>query len=179
MAKRSVVYALSAIALLAPTACRITGEGAEEPSRVERDPGGPHSRIGMLDDKDLEIPGIAGRVQLHRGTGEFQIAPGSAKGRVTLVEDTQQVWQSQKRTDLVTVMAVDNGGSGMFFYLAVYSPDGGAVKLHDSVFLGDRIRIMRVGMGELVHDRRADYRITIHMLDRGDGASMASEPASM
>lgn len=176
MAKYSVTHALGAIVLLASTSCQITGDRAEEAPQVARGSGGPHSGIGMLDDEKIEIPGVAQRVQLHRGTGEFQNAAGSSKGRVTLIEDSQRVWRSQSRTDLITVMTIDNGGSGTFYHVAVYSLKDGAVDLDDSALLGDRIRITSVGIGELVHDQRADYRITIRMLERGEGASMASEP---
>lgn len=73
-------------------------------------------------------------------------------------------------------MAIDNGGNGAFSYISIYSQKDGNVTLDDSVFIGNRIKITSVGIGELVHDRNADYRITIQLLEHADDAPMASEP---
>lgn len=176
MTKWCVKAAMSALTLLALPACQTTGNQVGGTSEATPGSDNPQSRMPTLDNKTIEIPGVADRVQLYGGAGEFQIAPGSSKGRVTLVKDSQRVWRSQKRTDLITVMAIENGGSGTFYYVAVYSLKAGTIELDDSALLGDRIKIMSVGIGELVHDPRADYRITIKLKERAEGAPMASEP---
>lgn len=168
---------MSALTLLALPACQAMGDqvgGISEATTPGSD--NPQSRLPMLDNKAIEVPGVTDRVQLHGGIGEFQIAPGSSKGRVTLVKDSQRVWRSKRRTDFITVMAIENGGSGTFYYIAVYSLKAGTIELDSSALLGDRIRIMSVGIGELVHDPRAEYRITIKLQERAEGAPMASEP---
>lgn len=174
MAKFHIRLLVGTFALLALISCQ-AGDGGGDTSRVAQQPGDVGSRIERLDDQSIEVPG-AGWVQLHGGAGEFQVAPGSPKGRVTLIEDGQRVWRSPKRTDLIAAMAIDSGGSGTFYYVAVYSLKAGTVHLEDSALLGDRIRITGVGIGELVHDPEADYRITIKMLERGEGAPLADEP---
>lgn len=175
MTKYRATLAIGAIMLLGLAACQADDEVVKDATQVEQGSGAAISDTTMLDNQNIALPDNTSRVQLQHGTGEFEIAPGASKGRVTLIEGSQYVWQSAGRTDLITAMAIDNGGSGSFSYIAVYAQKDGSLALNDSAFLGDRVKITSVGIGELVHDKNADYRITIQMLERADGAPMASE----
>lgn len=176
--KRHIISALliGGSALLALASCQAPDEQAETASQLKQGSTEARSSVHMLDNIEIRVPDVAEPVQLRDGTGEFQVAPGSSKGRVTLIEGTQRTWQSSNRTDLITAMTINSGGSGTFTYIALYSIKDGAAKLEDSAFLGDRIKVTSVGIGELVHDPNADYRITVQILERGENEPMAVEP---
>lgn len=172
MKKYCGMIVLGALASATLAACQAADRSVDTPMVADA----PDTRVATLDNADIEIPEGRGRVQLHNGTGTFEIAPGSSMGKVTLIDGSQQVWRSENRTDIVAVLAVDNGGSGHFYYAAVYTLKAGGTELTGSVFLGDRIKITHAGIGELTHDPQADYRITIKLLERAADAPMASEP---
>lgn len=175
MAKSYVKVSLAVLGMITLTSCQTTADVEMDRGQGTSGPSSSTPHTIKLDDESLVIPDVGERVQLRGGTGDFYVAPGASKGRVTLIEDSQRVWRTKDRTDIVTVVAVQSGGTGTFYHVAVYSVKDGAWELSDSALLGDRIRIARVGIGELVHDGKSDYRITINMLDRPEDAPMTEE----
>jgi len=115
-------------------------------------------------------------VQLTDGTGSYEIVPESAsRGNLTVL-DQYSVWKNGLNTDLLTVVAVNNGGSGTFYYLTLFDISGEVFTKKSEILLGDRIKVTSVGIGELVHDPEAEYRVSVQTLVRDEGESFATEP---
>jgi hypothetical protein len=126
---------------------------------------------------EIQVPGSGAKVRLMDGKASFELAPGSAaRGSVELVDGMVSVWKKGERTDTAAILAVNTGGSGTFYYLALFDGAGGAMTKRSEVFLGDRIRVTRIGMGELVHGS-ADYRLTVQTLVREEGAPFTDAPS--
>jgi hypothetical protein len=131
----------------------------------------------QLENLTVTLPGTPGPVTLKAGQGTFAVAPGSAaRGRVWLVEGMAARWQGRDRSDVSRVLAIAPGGSGTFYHLVLFDATGDHLVQRSQALLGDRIAVQRIGVGELVHDPEADYRISVVTLVRRDGEPMASPP---
>ena len=58
----------------------------------------------------------------------------------------------------------------------LFDVSGDAFTKKSEILLGDRINITHLGIGELVHDSEANYRITVQTLVREEGEPFANEP---
>jgi hypothetical protein len=137
-------------------------------------PGAVESATTTFREAEIEVPGSGPRVKLADGKASFEMAPGSAaRGSVEVMDGMVATWKKDGRVDIAAVLAVQNGGSGTFYYLAVY--DGSLVKKSEAL-LGDRIKVTRMGIGELVNGS-ADYRVTVQTLVRKEGEPFTAEPS--
>jgi hypothetical protein len=126
---------------------------------------------------EIQVPGSGARVRLMDGKASFELAPGSpARGSVELVDGMVSVWKKGERTDTTAILAVNSGGSGTFYYLALYDGAGEAMTKRSEVFLGDRIKVTRIGVGELVNGS-ADYRLTVQTLVRKENEPFTAQPS--
>lgn len=89
MAYYRTTLAIGAIMLLALASCQAEDELVRDAAQIEQGSGAAISDITILDNQKIGIPDNSSQVQLHHGTGEFEIAPGVSKGRVTLIEGSQ------------------------------------------------------------------------------------------
>lgn len=70
--------------------------------------------------------------------------------------------------DAVVPLVVESGGSGTFTYIAAVLNDGGKPRPVDVAFIGDRIRMQRIGID--------DGTITVRFLDRRFDQPMSARP---
>ncbi len=125
----------------------------------------------------LQVPELDAVVTLKDGEAFFEIAPESvAQGSISLIPNTIAEWSTGARKDVSAAFAVNSGGSGVFVYMVLFDASGDTLVKKSEAYLGDRINITRVGVGELAHGD-ADYRITVQTLERKDGEAYASTPS--
>ncbi|MFC1730774.1 hypothetical protein ACFL6I_10620 [candidate division KSB1 bacterium] len=115
------------------------------------------------------------KVQLLEGSAEFTIPETTAVGFATLSSE-YAVWERENRTDFVSILNVNYGGSGTFQYLLLFDVADGVFVQKSEALLGDRIAITKVGIGELVHDPEANYRVTVQTLVRNEGEPFVTTP---
>ncbi len=131
----------------------------------------------LLQNATITVPDSDAVVTLKDGEAMFSIEAGSAdEGMVTVVDDMSAVWGKKGRTDLAAILAVNSGGTGTFYYLVLFDVSGNTFTKKSEAFLGDRIEVSRVGIGELVNDSNADYRVTVQTLVRGEGEPFTATP---
>lgn len=147
----------------APPATAVPGRTGAAPTRLQT--------------ATLTIPGEEIRVTLAAGQASFEVAPGSAtRGRVWLVPGMAALWEGKGRSDLAAAIAIDAGGSGTFYHLVLFDASGDRLRQRSDAFLGDRVEVTRIGIGELVHDPEADYRITVQTHVRRGDEPLAARP---
>lgn len=126
----------------------------------------------------FRVPESDVTVTLSNGSALFEVAPESiAEGTVIMVPDAYAEWTNNGRTEAAVVLAVNSGGTGVFLYLVIFEIEGEQAAKKSEVYLGDRISITHLGIGELVHDPEAEYRVTVGTLVRADGEAYATVPS--
>ena len=131
----------------------------------------------LLKNAEITVPDSDTVVTLTDGKGSFEIVPDSASlGRVTLLDDMSAQWSKEDRTDLAVILAVSTGGTGTFYYVVIFDVSDDVLTQKSEMLIGDRIKVTRVGIGELVHDPEANYRVTVKTLVREEGEPFAAEP---
>lgn len=131
----------------------------------------------LLKNEEIIVPGTDTVATLLGGRASFEVAPDSAsRGSVTLLDDFSSEWTKEDRKDLAVIFAVNTGGTGTFYYLVLFDVTDNTFTKKSEMLLGDRIRVTKVGIGELVHDPDADYRVTVQTLIREEDDSFATEP---
>jgi hypothetical protein len=100
---------------------------------------------------------------LKNGEGQLQTPDGPPVGFIKLLDKSAEVGDS-----IMTIVAYNYGGSGVFEYLASFSEEDGTYVMTSDQGLGDRVK---------VENLRADGDIvTIVYYDFGEGQSMADNP---
>ncbi|MBT3282700.1 hypothetical protein HN375_00865 [bacterium] len=94
----------------------------------------------------------------------------------TVLDNMYALWSEEERTDMAVILVSDTEGTGTFYNLAIFDVQDDIFTKKSEVFLGDRIKITRVGIGELVHSPDANYRVTVQTLVRGEGEPFTTEP---
>ncbi|MBC8464809.1 MAG: hypothetical protein H8D63_00315 [Parcubacteria group bacterium] len=148
-----------------------TQEENEHPTEEEPSP------FVLLQNTMITAPGTDVSVRLVNGVGSYEIVPGSAsQGVVRVLDDVFAIRKEGDRTDMAVILVSDSGGSGVFYYLALFNVVGGEVQKTSESFLGDRIVVEGIGVGELVHGPDAEYRLSVRTFVRKKAEPMASEP---
>lgn len=126
----------------------------------------------------ISAPETHKMVQLTDGIGFYEIVPDSAsRGEVLVIDGLSTLWQEgPDRTDFAAIVTLNSGGTGRFYYLTLFNVSGNSFTKKSEVFLGDRIEVTHMGLGELVHGPDVNYRITLKTLERNESDSMASKP---
>ncbi len=164
------------IAILVVTGAFIFIQKAEAPTVVGDETA--DVSIELLKKATFKVPDSDTAVSLVNGEASFELAPGSAaEGTVLLLDEMTAQWKKDGRTDVSTILAVNTGGTATFLYLVLFDIEGDTVTKKSEVFLGDRINITHIGVGELVHDSGADYRVTVQTVVRKDGEPFAATPS--
>ena len=133
--------------------------------------------LALLTNAEISVPYSGQRVQLTDGSGLYApIDGGELDGDVTLIDGVYTAWTEGGRADLAAVFAVHSGGSGTFYYLVLFDVTEDIVMKKSEMFLGNRIGIEGMYVGELVHDANADYRITVRTQVRAKGAPFSDIP---
>lgn len=100
---------------------------------------------------------------LKNGEGELQQPDGPPVGFIKLLDKNAEVGES-----IMTIVAYNYGGSGVFEYLASFSPIEGKYEMTSDQGLGDRVKVESV---------RADGdTVTVVYYDFGPNQSMADDP---
>lgn len=126
------------------------------------------------------VPDTQVVVQLKNGDASYKIDPElDAMGDVSL-GDPQAIYEITKtstrarRTDIISPVTVESGGSGVFAYIELFSWTGEKLLERSYAFLGDRIAITKVsttiGLG------KEEYRVVVEYLVRSDTEAMSDEP---
>lgn len=112
-------------------------------------PDQPETKVSL----DLIYPSATRDYPMNR----FALATGTGEGQLYALDDFATELQNGRRA---VPIAVSQGGSGLFFYLALIDETDTAFNHVSSVFLGDRIRIIKltqegnqVTITYQVHDR--------------------------
>jgi hypothetical protein len=129
-----------------------------------------------LGNAEIIVPDSDVTVTLSNGEAAYTLEGTPVSGHVTLVDDMFAQWSEGDRSDMAAVFAVQPGGSGTFYYLVLFDVDGDVFTKKSEVLLGDRIQVEHVGIGELVHDPEADYRVTVRTLVRAENEPLAAAP---
>jgi len=136
--------------------------------------------LKLLKMSEIVAPDSNELIQLINGKGSYEIVPNSAsQGVVTVLDDMLAIWKDEERTDVITILTSNTGGSGTFYYLVLFDLTNNTFSKKSEILLGDRIRVTKVGIGELVHDPEANYRLTVQTLKRNDAEPFAVEPTFM
>ena len=88
----------------------------------------------------------SGRVTLVRGQYRAPAAPGSASEIITTLTDKRAFGSVHGRESGAVVLATSLGGSGTFYELALLSRGAKGWENADTVLLGDRVNVHRVGI---------------------------------
>lgn len=89
----------------------------------------------------------AGSVTLVNGEYREPVAEGSASELVVTWTGTAATGTLNEQFAVATIITVDPGGSGTFYYLAVFTPDESGQLVNTAVtFLGDRIIVNSLGI---------------------------------
>lgn len=148
---------------------------ASAPADGEGIPAG--QAIKRLENATILVPDLDVSAKLENGEALFPVTPeGDAEGIVSLVPGVSAEWEGSGRRDLAAVLAVNSGGTGTFYYLALFDVKNNTLTQKSFVFLGDRIEVTNVGIGELVNDLEAEYRLTVQTLVRADDEPLAAAP---
>jgi len=132
-----------------------------------------------LKNAEILAPESDHKVKLVDGKGSYELnsGPASSRGEVIVIDGFSTLWSTQSgKTDLTAILISNEGGSGTFYYLVLFDVQGDIFTKKSEVFLGDRINVTRMNLGELVHDINADYRITLESLERKDGEPFTAKP---
>lgn len=118
----------------------------------------------------LEVPEQDGTtVALEDGEGVFPSGP--VQGVVSMPTMYAE-GLDEESNDVLTLLVVNSGGSGSFFYLVLLEDMGNAFVLQDYALLGDR-----VGVDDITTEPAgATYRAVVSMLVRAEGEPFAVEP---
>lgn len=112
----------------------------------------------------------SGRADLKDGFYEESAAPGSASIIRIRLENPRAFGDvdGDGSVDAVLVLLAEGGGSGTFTYLAAVLNRAGGPRVPDALFLGDRIRVESLEIGNQL------IRLTI--LDRRPDESLSDPP---
>ena len=132
--------------------------------------------IDMLNTAEISIPELEQiEIRLSDGSSEFTIPDTTATGFATL-DKNYTIWKKDTQTDLTTILNVNYGGSGTFQYLVLFNVSDNFLTQKSQILLGDHISVTNIGVGELVHDPKANYRLTVKTLIRNDNEPFATPP---
>ena len=114
---------------------------------------------------------------LDKGQGSYDLIVGSAShGKVTVL-DFHTLWEHGPTVDLAAIAAVDRGAAGTFFYLVLFDVSAGVFTKKSEIFLGDRIEIRAMNIGEPILELNAKYRITVQTVERNENEATAATRA--
>lgn len=97
--------------------------------------------------------------------GDINKDPYAGYGSVTVLPEYTIAVDNQH---VVTILAINSGGSGEMFYLAVFAPEGRGFQMTDAVQLDDRIRMGTLSV--------ANGQIEVKYLTHGPTQAMVDAP---
>lgn len=128
----------------------------------------------------MTVPDTKTVIQLKNGESDYKVDPEiESLGSISLsdpytVRDVPSTAKSDKRTDIISPLTVESGGSGSFQYIELFSYNGEKLLEKSYAFLGDRISIDSVstknGGGQI------EYYVVIDYLVRNDDEPMSDDP---
>jgi len=124
----------------------------------------------LIQNSSVSIPETSFNANLNNGWGTF--SDETVRGTVH-VEPILAKISAGEEYDTFAAMTVDMGGSGTFYYLALFRINTKSVSHTSSIFLGDRIKVQSVTLGEM---EEGSYVATVRYLDRPDNASFFDPP---
>lgn len=130
--------------------------------------------LERLKNSKILAPNSDTYIQLLDGKGSYETAEGSAsRGTVSVVDEIHAYWNFSLpgREDLSVILTSNNGGLETLYYLALFDISNGDMIKKAEAFLGDRIRITDMGIGEY-----GGYHMGVSFLVHEEGKSRAAEP---
>jgi heat shock protein HslJ len=108
--------------------------------------GVPSADLGGITVRSGRFP--SGAVTLRNGEYREPAAPGTAAATVVKLTDRRAFGAVNGRDAAAVVIVTNSGGSGTFFDLALLVKGEGEWVNVDTYFLGDRVKVHSVGMGD-------------------------------
>ncbi|MCE5330055.1 hypothetical protein LLG07_06970 [bacterium] len=158
--KKSIIYIFISLVI---TSLLLFGCGKEKVSS--------EINIDTLKNLEYKIEVTSnGTAKLKDGSFSEEAAPGSvSKTEVKLTENVASGDLDNNNTlDAAVILWASGGGSGSFYYLDAVINNGDKLESINSVFLGDRIKIVNMTIDK--------GTITVNFLDRKPDQAMAEEP---
>ena len=128
----------------------------------------------------MTVPDTNTVIQLKNGESDYKVDPEiESLGSVSLsvpytIRDIFDKSRNNIRTDIISPLTVESGGSGSFQYVELFIWDGEKLIEKSYAFLGDRISINTIktkdGSGQ------AEYYVVIDYLVRNDNEPMSDDP---
>lgn len=128
----------------------------------------------------MTVPDTQTVIQLKNGESDYKIDPEiESLGSISLstpyeIKQIEPTAKTDGRTDIITPITVESGGSGSFQYIELFSWNGEKLLEKSYAFLGDRISIDDItttaGSGN------TDYKVVVTYLTRNDDEPMSDEP---
>ena len=128
----------------------------------------------------MTVPDTKTVIELKNGESDYKVDPEiESLGSISLsdphaVRDVPSTAKSNARTDIISPLTVESGGSGSFQYIELFSWNGEKLLEKSYAFLGDRISIDTVTTKD--GGNQAEYYIVIDYLVRNDDEPMSDDP---
>lgn len=128
----------------------------------------------------ITVPDTTTVTQLKNGEADYKVDPNSESlGSISLsqpytIRDVPSTTKSAERTDIISPLTVEGGGSGSFQYVELFSWNGEKLLEKSYAFLGDRISIDTVTTK--TGSSPNEYYVVIDYLVRNDDEPMSDDP---
>lgn len=128
----------------------------------------------------MTVPDTKTVIQLKNGEADYKVDPSSESlGSISLsqpytIRDIPSTTKSDARTDIISPLTVESGGSGSFQYVELFSWNGEKLLEKSFAFLGDRISIENVSTKNGTSN--VEYYVVVDYLVRNDDEPMSDEP---
>ena len=112
-------------------------------------------------------------ITLVNGVAENEVMPGSASKQITSYfgNEVEVDLNSDGVMDMAFLLQQENGGSGIFFYVAAAVQTADGYLGTNAIFLGDRIAPQSTNI-----DLKDPSRFVVNYVDRKEGEPMSSPP---
>ncbi len=133
------------------------------------------SLLGRLKSASVSASESGARVALQNGTAKF--SEGNVKGTLTLGDIAVEKEVGGAKF-VVTSLAVNSGGSGVFQYIVLFEDSGSALTDKSYALVGDRVSITGIRVDTVTDNGgKAQAVVSVSYLDRDKGEPMSATPS--
>lgn len=148
------------------------------------DTGGQGDLEKALASATVDVPELGVEVKLKDGEAEFEVPDTPVIGYAVLGDELKATYPVSPAAAewVVTTLAVNSGGSGVFEYLVLFkvaSSGDGELEHTSSVFIGDRVAVKSIELtegGQSGGQRGDGLQVKVEYLDRGQDEAMSDVP---
>ncbi|MFA6158586.1 MAG: hypothetical protein WC763_03105 [Candidatus Paceibacterota bacterium] len=124
--------------------------------------------LGRLKKASVGVSEDGSRVALSNGTGSFSIEGSATKGTVTLGDIAIEKVKGS-RNDVLTTVAVNNGGSTTNTYVVLFQDQGSALDDKAYALVGEGVKVTGIRT-DVVSDSTIDYIVSVSYTDKAGKA---------